>query len=107
MHKSIVLLIGLVISFVSTMTVASTHGGGVLMSALNLPKESSQFKNQTEIVYHMGQQDGLVKFSYGHLVGQNWEIKKIEMTEADLATDSVIVKALENSKALNSWVEIK
>lgn len=74
-------------------------GGGVLMNRIA--------GDAPEIVYHMGQQDGLVQFAYGQLVDNQWKIQKIEMNAADLKVDTAVMNALRDSKSLNSWVKIK
>lgn len=59
-----------------------------------------------EIVYNMGQKNGLVRFAYGQFVDQKWQIQKIEITEAELLNDNSTIKALEVSKSLNNWAEL-
>lgn len=72
----------------------STNGGGV-------------FNRRPEIVYNLGNKDGIVRFGYAQLVDQNWQVQNIEMPEADLMKDVSVIKALKDSKALNDWAEIK
>ncbi len=94
--KAIILIITV---FLSQLSLAGTGGGGVMMRTFSL--------NNPQIVYHMGQQDGLVRFAYGQLVDQKWQIQNIEMQEADLIKEVSVVKALENSKTTNDWVTIQ
>ena len=94
--KAIILIITV---FLSQLSLAGTGGGGVMMRTYSL--------NNPQIVYHMGQQDGLVRFAYGQLVDKKWQIQKVQIPEADLMANLTVVNALQDSKALDSWVEIK
>lgn len=85
--------------FLSQLSLAGTGGGGVMMKTLST--------KQPQIIYNIGKQDGVVKFAYGQLVDQKWQVQKIEMSEADLINDISLIKALENSKSVNDWAEIK
>lgn len=78
------------------LTRGGTGGGGVLSPKL-----------PTEIIYNFGKKDGVVKFAYGQQVGQEWQIQDVEMLEAELLKDVAVIKALQDSSALKSWVEIK
>lgn len=94
--KAIILIITV---FLSQFSLAGTGGGGVMMRTFSL--------NNPQIVYHMGQQDGFVRFAYGQLVNKKWEIQNIEMSESELMADLTVVKALQDSKTLNAWTELK
>jgi len=94
--KAIILIITV---FLSQLSLAGTGGGGVMMRTFSM--------QNPQIVYHMGQQDGLVRFAYGQLIDQKWQIQKIQIPEAELMTNLTVVNALQDSKALESWVEIK
>ena len=85
--------------FLSQFALAGTGGGGVMMKTFSM--------NNPQIVYHMGQQDGLVRFAYGQLVDQKWQVQKVEMSESELMNDVSVFKALEVSKSLNTWVDLK
>lgn len=85
--------------FLSQLSLAGTGGGGVMMRTMSA--------KQPQIVYNIGKQDGVVKFAYGQLVDQKWQIQNFEMTETDLMNDVSVVKALENSSTLKTWAEIK
>jgi len=60
-----------------------------------------------EIIFNIGQKNGVVKFAYGQLVDQQWQVQKLEMAVSDLVSDPSVIKALQDSKSLNSWAEIK
>ncbi|MFM6930100.1 MAG: hypothetical protein ACKOX6_16640 [Bdellovibrio sp.] len=70
-----------------------TAGGGVIKSP--------------EIVFHMGQKNGLVKFAYGQLSGNQWQIQKIQIPEFDLVQNPNIAEALMQSQQENNWTLIK
>lgn len=59
-----------------------------------------------EIVYNIGSSNGLIKFAYGKLINNRWDIQKIELPENDLLTDSSLFNALDDSKSSRYWVEI-
>lgn len=86
-------------AFLSQFALAGTGGGGVMMRTFSM--------QNPQIVYHMGQQDGLVRFAYGQLVDKKWQVQKVEMAQADLATDESVFKALQDSSISKSWTEIK
>lgn len=94
--KAIILITAI---FLSQLSLAGTGGGGVMMRTMSA--------KQPEIVYNIGKQDGVVKFAYGQLVDQKWQIQNIEMKEADLTNDVSTTKALESSSNLKDWAEIK
>lgn len=95
--KAIILITAI---FLSQFSLAGTGGGGVMMKTMMSTK-------QPQIVYNMGKQDGLVRFAYGQLVDKKWQIQNIEMPESELMTDLTVVKALQDSKSLNDWAELK
>nr|BFD66195.1 hypothetical protein HAGR004_12170 [Bdellovibrio sp. HAGR004] len=70
-----------------------TGGGGVVKSP--------------EIVFHMGQKNGLVKFAYGHLEGNQWQVQKVQISELDLIPNANVVEALKQSQQDNNWAQIK
>ena len=84
--------------FLSQLSLAGT-GGGVMMRTMSA--------KQPQIVYNMGQQNGIVRFAYGQLVDKNWQIQNYEMPESELMADLTVVKALQDSKTLNTWTELK
>lgn len=127
MLKLTTLILGTFFSFTA---MASTHGGGVLMknammragngagtmdallgsggggAVLNSTNDGGPIGTK-EIIFNMGQKDGLVKFAYGQLVDRKWQVQKIEMPETELEIDPAVINALRNSKLKNSWSEIE
>lgn len=70
-----------------------TGGGGVMKSP--------------EIVFHMGHKNGFVKFAYGQLDDNQWQIQKIQIPEFDLVQNPNIAEALKQSQQENNWTLIK
>jgi len=95
------LAIALICSLLQSIALAGVGGGGV-----GPRPEIGKIDFKPEIVFNMGQENGLVKFAYGELVGNQWQIKKIEMPKAELTLNPSAASALEKSKALQQWVEI-
>lgn len=60
-----------------------------------------------EILFHMGQNNGQVKFAYGKLQGNQWQIQNGQMALTDLKLAPEALSALETSKATKDWVFIK
>lgn len=88
------------ISLVSTIASAGGGGGGaVLMSTMSV--------KSPEIVYALGQADGIVKFAYGQVLDGKWDIQKIEISEDELSGHTPLTEALENSKQTGSWGKIE
>lgn len=127
MLKLTTLILGTLISFSA---MASTHGGGVLMknammrtgngagtmdsllgsggggAVLDSTNGGGPIATK-EIIFNMGQKDGFIKFAYGQLIENKWQIEKLEMPETDLMADASVMKALQDSKDLKSWVNIE
>lgn len=80
-------------SIADTAHMGGSGDGGVLSGA--------------EIVYHMGQKDGLVTFAYGQLIENKWQIEKFELPTEQILGEDEIIKALEMSKAARNWAPIK
>ncbi|MFP5519674.1 MAG: hypothetical protein ACLGGX_07200 [Bdellovibrionia bacterium] len=109
-------ILSIAITLVSFSSFAGGGGGGGVMAKVMAVKANiddtvlmpSGLNMKTpEIIFNMGQKDGLVKFAYGQLVDKKWQVQKIEMPEADLMVDASVMKALQDSKDLKSWAEIK
>lgn len=90
-------------------------GGGVLARVMALQPGgtedtgliTSALTKTPEIVFNLGQNNGTVKFAYGQLVNKKWQIENLEMTVVELSQDSAVVKALQDSRDLKTWTEIK
>lgn len=85
---------------------ASTNGGGVLRANM-MAVGIGDLANNPEIILHLGENNGKIKFAYGQLVGKQWQIEKFEMPAAELVTDASVIKALQDSKFLKTWTELK
>lgn len=101
--KTIILITTVLLS---QLCLAGTGGGGV-MAVASMSRNNLSGKLPTEIVYNIGNKDGITKFAYGQLVNNEWQVQKVEMAEADLLKDMSVVKALQDSKAINGWVGIR
>ena len=74
--KTLILFVTLI---VSQILFAGTGGGGVMMM-------SSIKDSASEIVYHMGEQDGVVRFAYGQLVQGQWQVQNAQVSTEELAS---------------------
>jgi hypothetical protein len=74
-------------------------GGAVLMDG--------KLMASPEIVYFMGQNNGMVSFKYGQLNGKSWTIKDVELSAGELVADQAALRALEFSNLSKQWAEIK
>lgn len=99
--KSILMTLTL---FVGSIAFAG-NGSGTLggrpvakLAELNLSAE--------EVVLHLGEKDGVVRFQYGHLNGQQWDIQDVEISKTEIIEQPEVVKALEKSRLLKNWAEI-
>lgn len=97
----------------ASISFASTHGGGVLMKNFSMRPNidllggtGGGVMKSPEIVFHMGQKDGLVKFAYGHLEGNQWQVQKIQIPALDLNLNETLVEALKQSQQSNGWAQI-
>lgn len=70
-----------------------TGGGGVL--------------GRLQIVFNMGQKDGLVKYAHGQLRNGEWIITEYVNSVESVVEDSEFVKALSESQMKQDWAELK
>ncbi len=107
-------LTSLVTILFSVNAFASTNGGGVLTKNFSMRPNvdllggtgGGGVMKSPEIIFHMGQKDGLVKFAYGHLEGNQWQIQKVQIPALDLKLDETVVEALKQSQQSNDWAQI-
>lgn len=122
MFKQLFLTLGILVSISAG---ASTHGGGVLSVASMTVGELQSLGGSgggggvltstngggpltsKEIIFHIGQKDGLVEFAYGKLVDKQWQVQKIELPTVDIQGDLQVLKALEISEVSKAWTELK
>lgn len=112
-------LTSLVTILFSVNAFASTNGGGILirntfarpsnnvMTGAPADDIGGSLVKAPEIVYHLGQKDGLVKFAHGQLQGNRWQIQKIQVPLNELALTPEEVTALKASEVTKDWVYIK
>lgn len=60
----------------------------------------------SEIVFHMGQEDGLVKFAYAELIQDQWQTQTFQMDSKTLLAQPDLFQAIEASKTRGDWVQI-
>lgn len=73
--------------------VGGTGGGGVL--------------GRPQIIFNMGQKDGLVKYAHGQLQNGEWIIAEFVDSVDSVIENSEFVKALTESQIKQDWVELK
>ncbi len=95
--KTLILFVTLI---VSQFSFAGTGGGGVMMM-------SSIKDSASEIVYHMGEQDGVVRFAYGQLVQGQWQVQNAQVSTEELASSPEYSNALKQSQILKNWTAVK
>lgn len=93
--KTLILFFSMI---VSQITFAGTGGGGVMMAALS---------QDSEIVYHIGEQDGVVKFAHGQLVQGQWEVQEMSLQVDALVEKAELINAITESQLKNDWVQLK
>lgn len=109
-------LISLILTISSSLALAGGSGGGGVMASAMMSTSGGGViadgngagaMGVTEIVYHMGQQDGLIKFAYARFEKGQWISQQVEFFESDLISDISLMRSLQDSKVLNAWSEIK
>ena len=117
--NSLRIFISLIATSISLSTFAGGSGGGGVMMRVpqSLPdsafNQKVNFSNKlnlnqkSEIILHLGQADGLVKFAYGKITNGQWQIKDLELPLNDLESDASVMKALTDSIDTQTWAEIK
>lgn len=80
---------------------AQAGGGGGLRPGM----ESGMVR--PEIVYHLGESNGITYFAYGELENKQWNIQKANIPTIELNLDYKTKLALKASQENKNWVEIK
>lgn len=100
--------------FLSQLSLAGTGGGGVMATTGKTLQDGGSVDTlkqrvglSPEIVFNKGAQNGVARFAYGQFVDNQWKIQNIEMSEIELLKDESVIKALQASKSLSDWAEIK
>lgn len=60
----------------------------------------------SEIVFHVSQEDGRVRFAYAELIQDQWQIQTFQMDSKTLLAQPDMVQALEASKTCGDWVQV-
>lgn len=113
--KSLITL--LITVFASVSFAGGSGGGGVVMTPFALNTKPSFTdgiggaqvgpRPIPEIVFHLGQQAGVVRFAYGQLFHNKWQIQELKVPKADLLLDFQAFSAIERSKQKRGWAEIQ
>lgn len=92
-----------------TMTLAAGDelGAGSLLQLFGGSGSEVALYTNPEIIFHMEQKDGFVKFAYGKLVDKQWQIQNIYSPASELSFTREEISALETSKITKDWVYIK
>lgn len=78
---------------IESVRLGGTGGGGVL--------------ERPQIVFNMGQRDGLVKYAHGRLENGKWVVNEFVDSVDSIVENSEFVKALSESQMKQDWVEVK
>ena len=97
MKNIIMTILPLIIS-----AVAHAGNGGGTMQPM-----AAGMKAQPEIVYHMGEQDGVVRFAYGALVGDQWQVQEVSGLVSEFKNQQDLFNSLQTSKLKKDWVQVK
>lgn len=73
--------------------IGGTGGGGVF--------------GRPQIIFNMGQRDGLIKYAHGQLQSGEWLVTEYVDTIDSVIEKSEFVKALTESQMKQDWVELK
>ncbi len=110
--KSLVTL--LITVFASAAFAGGSGGGGVMMNNFMARPDrtfdlggAGGLRPGAEIVFHMGQENGFIKFAYGRLIENKWQIEKHELPTKEIINEEEVISALELSKSMQNWAPIK
>lgn len=86
------------------------NGGGTMSAARMLVQQSGGgggVLGSSEIVFHLEQTDKSVRFAYGQLVDNQWQVQNVEVLKSDLEYDPEVIKALQASNKMKTWRAVK
>lgn len=95
------IIVILILASTPIIATAGVGGGGVG------PRPEMLTGLTPEIVFNLGDKDGLARFAHGQLINNQWQIQKMEIPKAELLNQQDVVKALLESLRDNQWAEIK
>lgn len=93
--KSLLSMLTLILPLVSY---AENGSGGV-----GPRPEMGMIVSNPEIVFNLGEVDGKIHFTHGQLVGNRWDIQKVEVPKSELAFRPDLKSALQESKIKGNW----
>ena len=92
----------------------SAFAGGGSVGTMKTAKEAllnngqgNMKVGQPNIIYSMGQKDGLVRYALGQLVQGQWEIQEMTLPIQSVSENFEFVKSLTESQEKNDWAELK
>lgn len=113
--KSLITL--LITVFASVSFAGGSGGGGVVMTPFALKTNHLltdgiggghvRPRPTPEILLHLGQKDGVLKFAYGQLKNNQWQIQTLEAPVNQLFLAPEEASALHLSAITNDWIYIK
>jgi len=62
---------------------------------------------QQNIIYNMGQKDGLVRYAHGQLLQGQWKVQEVILPVHVVTENSEFLNALIESELMSDWVELK
>jgi hypothetical protein len=81
---------------------AQAGGGGGLRPGMEM-----MTANSPEIVFNLGDKDGIARFAHGQLINNQWHIQKMEIPKANLLNQQEVISALQESKTKGDWAQIR
>lgn len=82
---------------------AHAGGGGGLRPGM----QTMMMQKSPEFIFALGEKNGLVEFVRGQYHGQTWMVENVSLPVDELQLDPSTSYALDSSKILNSWIELK
>lgn len=105
--KNLGLLIAILIPGISF----AGNGGGTMSAARILTQQSGGggggVLGPSEIVFHLEQNENSVRFAYGRLVDNQWQVQNLEVLKSELEYDPEVIKALQASSKMKTWRAVK
>lgn len=109
-------LVSLIILVGSSLAYAGgSGGGGVMMNNFMVRNNQNLMmlggggglRPNSEIVFHIAENNSEVKFAHGVLDGSNWKVEQITLPKEALQLDTEALSAIQKSKQLKQWIKIQ
>lgn len=95
------------ILLISNSVFASGGSVGTMKTAQEQLRNGSLKTNKSELIFNMGTKDGLQKFAQARLIQGKWEVSEHIAPLETVQVDYDFFKALEDSKTVKDWAELK